>query len=153
MSVKHTSLASIITINVKSAACPFEAENRSLDNKVLETNIKASKGLLDNTLTKVDQYFSEQIEEPKCSGKQSFDTVSYIEKEQSDQFSKKAKLSVKHTSLASIITINVKSAACSSEAENNTLDEKVLETDVKPSEQLPDVCKGNKILSDPPKIE
>ena len=126
--------------NVKSAACSLEAENNSQDNKLLETNATASKDLPDTTLTKVDQYFSEQSEEPKCSGKKSFDTVSNIEKEQfSYQFSKNTKLSVKNTSLASIITINVKSAACQYDAENKMLDDKVLETNVTAYEASPDI--------------
>ena len=136
--VKHTTLASINRINVKSAACQYETENKMFDDNAesVRSKIKAHN----NALTKRDQYFSEENGEPKCSRKKSFDAVSDLEKEQfSDQFSKKDKLSFKHTSLASIITINVKSAACQYEAENKMLDDKVLETNVTASEESPDI--------------
>ena len=65
-----------------------------LDDKVLETNVTAY----------------EVQPDIKVKRKQCLDTDSNLEKEQfSDQFSKKAKPSVKYTSLASIIKINVKS--------------------------------------------
>ena len=122
--MKRTSLGSIILINVKSAACQDEAENNMLDNKALETNVTASEQSPDINVTR----------------QQCFDTDSNLEKERiSDQFLKKAKPSVKHTSLASIITINVKSAACKYEAENNMLDDRLLESNVKASEESADI--------------
>ena len=122
--VKRTSLGSIILINVKSAACQYEAENDMLDNKVLETN----------------EIAFDELPDINVSRKQCFDTDPNLEKEKfSDQFLKKAKTTVKYTSLDSIITINVKSAACQYEAENNMLDDKSSQSNVKASEESPDI--------------
>ena len=92
----------------------------SINAKSVGSKIK----VYNDALTKVNQYFSEQIENPKGSGKQSIYTVSNLEKEQfSDQFSKKDKLPVKHTTLASIDRINVRGAACQHEAKNKIFNE------------------------------
>ena len=65
----------------------------SINAKSVGSKIK----VYNDALTKVNQYFSEQVENPKRSGKQSIYTVSNLEKGQfSDQFSKKDKLPVKH---------------------------------------------------------
>ena len=130
------------TDNMNSNGCCKESEysvnpsNKSyfsiINAKSAGSKIKACN----EAFAKEDQYFSEESEEPKSSRKQSFDTASNLEKEQfSDRFSKKEIFSIKHTTLASINTINVKTAACQYEAENNMLDSKVLETNVIASEE------------------
>ena len=50
--MKYKSLASIIKINVKSAAHQYEAENNMLDDKASETNVTAAKEFPDGKVTR-----------------------------------------------------------------------------------------------------
>ena len=106
------------TDNMNSNGCSKESEysvnpsNKSYFSIITAKSAGSKIKARNEAFAKEDQYFSEESEEPKSSRKQSFDTASNLEKEQfSDQFSKKEIFSIKHTTLASINTINVKTAA------------------------------------------
>ena len=104
--------------NMNSDGCSKEFEysvNPSNKSYFSIINAKSAGSKIkgrNEAFAKEDQYFSEENEEFKCSRKKSFDAVSDLKREQfSDQFSKKEIFSIKHTTLASINTINVKTAA------------------------------------------